>query len=105
MIPILLLVVRSKLVPDFALTIHFIHLVVTSLYTRALPTNLLWWALQIASSVLMVSVGVWACRYREMQPISFPTLPNSKGSQNGANNENTTGQAYEMVPLQDEEQV
>ena len=62
---------RSKLVPDFALTIHFLHLVVTSVYTRALPTNLLWWALQASSAGLMTALGVWACRYRELQPISF----------------------------------
>jgi protein SYS1 len=70
-IPLLLLVSRSKLVPDFALTIHFIHLIVTSFYTKSVPTNLLWWALQAVSSALLVSLGVWACRYRELQPISF----------------------------------
>lgn len=71
MIPLLLLVSRSKLVPDFALTIHFIHLVVTSFYTKSFPINLLWWLLQAVSATLLVSLGVWACRYRELQPISF----------------------------------
>ena len=70
-IPILLFISRSKLVPDFALTIHFLHLLITSLYTGALPTNLLWWLLEAASAALMIVTGVWACRYREMQPISF----------------------------------
>lgn len=70
-IPLLLLVARSKLVPDFALTILLIHLLVTSIYTRAIPSNLLWWALQAASAFLMISLGVWACRYRELKPISF----------------------------------
>ncbi|KIV96793.1 hypothetical protein PV10_00610 [Exophiala mesophila] len=70
-IPILLLVSRSKLVPDFALTIHFLHLLITSLYTHSIPSNLLWWGLEALSAFLMVSLGVWACRYREMQPISF----------------------------------
>ncbi|EXJ85131.1 hypothetical protein A1O3_05806 [Capronia epimyces CBS 606.96] len=74
-IPILLLVSRSKLVPDFALTIHFLHLLVTSLYTRTVPTNLLWWGLEAASATLTISLGVWACRYRELQPISFGTVP------------------------------
>lgn len=68
---LLLLVARSKLVPDFALTIHFLHLVVTSLYSRALPTHWFWWALQIASAALMTSLGVWSCQYRELQPIKF----------------------------------
>src|SRR5271170_7306681 len=70
-IPLLLLVARSKLIPDFSLTIHFLHLVVTSIFTKSFPTNLLWWALQGTSAALMISLGVWACRYRELQPISF----------------------------------
>lgn len=68
---LLLLVARSKLVPDFALTIHLLHLLVTSLYSRALPAHWFWWALQIASAALMTSLGVWSCQYRELQPIKF----------------------------------
>ncbi|KAK4611574.1 hypothetical protein CLAFUW4_12979 [Fulvia fulva] len=70
-IPILLLIARSKLVPDFALTIHFVHLIVTSLYTKAIPTNITWWLLQVASVALMISLGVWACQWRELRPMSF----------------------------------
>lgn len=67
----MLLVARSKLIPDFALTIHFFHLVITSLYTHSLPTNWFWWALQIASAGLMTALGVWSCQYRELRPINF----------------------------------
>jgi hypothetical protein len=56
---------------DFALTIHFIHLVTTSVYSHAIPANLLWWMLQICSATVMVSVGTWACQWRELKPISF----------------------------------
>lgn len=70
-VPILLLIARSKLVPDFALTIHFIHLVCTSLYVRAIPTLPSWWLLQIISSGLMVSLGMWACQWRELRPMAF----------------------------------
>jgi protein SYS1 len=73
-IAILLLIARSKLVLDFALTLHFINLVVTSLYTRRLPTNLLWWTLQAASSLLMIFLGVWACQWRELRPVSFGAI-------------------------------
>ena len=72
---ILLLIARSKLVLDFALTIHFIHLVVTSLYSHAIPTNLFWWALQICSATVMTSLGVWACQWRELRPINFGSKP------------------------------
>lgn len=68
---LLLLVSRSKLIPDFALTIHFVHLIATSLYTHTIPANWLWWGLQTASASLMVFLGMWACRYRELQPITF----------------------------------
>ncbi|KAJ5174697.1 uncharacterized protein N7482_000574 [Penicillium canariense] len=68
---LLIFVSRSKLVPDFALTIHFLHLVATTLYTRALPTNLLWWGLQFASAAMMIFLGMWACQHRELKPISF----------------------------------
>ena len=88
-IPLLLLVSRSKLVPDFALTVHFVHLIVTSFYAKAIPTNLLWWALQAVSATLLVSLGIWACRYRELQPISF--------GGNAAANKTTANGSAEMV--------
>lgn len=77
---ILLLVARSKLVLDFALTIHIIHLIVTSLYTHAVPSNLFWWALQMCSAALMTSLGVWACQWRELRPITFGGKDNSSTS-------------------------
>ncbi|PGH21576.1 hypothetical protein AJ80_03136 [Polytolypa hystricis UAMH7299] len=79
---ILLLVARSKLVPDFSLTIHFIHLIITSLYSHAVPTNLLWWGLQAASAAWMIFLGMWACQWRELRPIIF----------GGASNQSSAGQ-------------
>lgn len=68
---LLILISRSKLVPDFVLTLHFLHLVATSLYSRSLPRNWLWWMLQAASASLMISLGIWSCRWRELKPINF----------------------------------
>ncbi|CAG8948425.1 unnamed protein product [Penicillium salamii] len=68
---LLLFVSRSKLVPDFALTIHFLHLVTTIFYTRSIPSNLLWWGLQFASAGMMIFLGMWACQRRELEPIKF----------------------------------
>lgn len=70
-VSILLLISRSKLVPDFALTLHFIHLVTVSLYSKSIPQNMLWWALQVVSAAVMTSLGVWTCQYRELRPINF----------------------------------
>ncbi|KAJ5960575.1 uncharacterized protein N7479_007725 [Penicillium vulpinum] len=68
---LLIFVSRSKLVPDFALTIHFIHLIATTLYSHSLPSNLLWWGLQFASAAMMTFLGMWACQRRELEPIKF----------------------------------
>ncbi|GAM90168.1 hypothetical protein ANO11243_082080 [Dothideomycetidae sp. 11243] len=68
---LLLFIARSKLVPDFALTIHFLHLLIVSFYTRSVPTRFFWWALQASSALLMTSLGMWACQWRELKPIAF----------------------------------
>lgn len=68
---LLLLIARSKLIPDFACTVTFLHLITTSLYTHSIPSSLAWWLLQAASTSLMAFLGVWVCQYRELRPISF----------------------------------
>jgi ABC-type nickel/cobalt efflux system permease component RcnA len=68
---LLLFIARSKLVPDFALTVHLIHLIVTTLYTKEIPTQLFWWGLQICSAGLMICLGIWACQWRELKPMAF----------------------------------
>lgn len=96
-IAILLLVARSKLVLDFALTIHFIQLIVTALYSHEIPRNLFWWATQGASAALMTSVGVWACQWRELKPINF-----------GGHGRSTAGPSSSQAPesaTEDEEGV
>lgn len=66
-----LIVARSKLIPDFALTFHFIHLVVVTFYSGRLPRNALWWLTMVVSAALAVVIGMWACQRRELLPISF----------------------------------
>lgn len=82
-IAILFFISRSKLVPDFALTLHFIHLVVTSLYSHSIPRNWLWWILQFASAAMMTSLGVWSCQWRELRPISFGGTSNAQSNPSG----------------------
>ncbi|KAI0122695.1 integral membrane protein S linking to the trans Golgi network-domain-containing protein [Daldinia grandis] len=62
---------RSKLVIDFALTLHFIHLVIVTFYTGLLPRNVAWWATAIVSSAVTVVGGTYGCQWRELRPISF----------------------------------
>ncbi|PYH89238.1 hypothetical protein BO71DRAFT_390024 [Aspergillus ellipticus CBS 707.79] len=81
---LLLLVSRSKLIPDFSLTLHFMHLIATTLYSHSVPANWLWWGLQGASAAFMTFLGIWACRWRELQPISFGGIAPSSSSGAGA---------------------
>ncbi|KAL2753179.1 hypothetical protein ACRALDRAFT_1072270 [Sodiomyces alcalophilus JCM 7366] len=70
-IAIILLISRSKLVPDFALTLHGLHLVITSLYSSQIPRNVMWWVAMTASSALCIGLGVWGSQWRELRPIFF----------------------------------
>ncbi|KAB5542676.1 integral membrane protein S linking to the trans Golgi network-domain-containing protein [Coniochaeta sp. 2T2.1] len=85
-IAIVILVARSKLVLDFALSVHAIHLLVASLYSRQIPRNAAWWLAMAASSALGVALGVWGCRYRELRPITF-------GGGGGAKTQQANGSA------------
>ncbi|KAK2589569.1 hypothetical protein QQS21_012754 [Conoideocrella luteorostrata] len=70
-VAIVILIARSKLVPDFAITIHILHLVFTTLYTRSLPGHSMWWMTMTGSAAISVILGMWGCRYRELQPVFF----------------------------------
>ncbi|KEZ44065.1 hypothetical protein SAPIO_CDS3809 [Scedosporium apiospermum] len=93
---IIILVARSKLVPDFALTTHFIHLVICTFYTGLLPRNAMWWGTMGASSAVAIGLGVWGCRYRELRPISF-----GGGGAARRDVENTAGAAGDAAGGQD----
>jgi protein SYS1 len=87
-----MVVIRSKLVLDFSLTTHFIHLIVVSFYTGQVPRNVFWWVTMAVSSGVGVSLGIWGCQYRELRPVFFggggPSSTN-----NNSNNNNTNGSA------------
>ncbi|KAK3487154.1 integral membrane protein S linking to the trans Golgi network-domain-containing protein [Neurospora crassa] len=83
------IVQRSKLILDFALTTHFIHLVIVTLYTtpdHTLPRHTAWWLTMAISSLASFLLGSWGCRYRELQPIAF----GGHGGGSGGNTTNST---------------
>lgn len=95
------IVQRSKLILDFALTTHFIHLVVVTLYTTpewTLPRHTAWWLAMGISCLASFLLGSWGCRYRELQPIAF----GGHGNNAASNNNNTNGR--DGGGLGDEEQ-
>ncbi|KAI1187499.1 integral membrane protein S linking to the trans Golgi network-domain-containing protein [Nemania serpens] len=80
------LISRSKLILDFSLTLHFIHLLVVFLYTGFLPRNVTWWITMLVSGIITVVGGTYGCRWRELRPITFGT-----GGRSAGNDVNRTG--------------
>ncbi|KAK9421229.1 putative Protein SYS1 [Seiridium unicorne] len=86
-IALVALIARSKLIPDFALTLHFIHLLVVYFYTGSLPRFAMWWVTMGASSAATVALGIYGCRWRELRPISFGGTARTNNEQ-GSSTEN-----------------
>lgn len=82
-VALVVLISRSKLVLDFAFTLHLIHLLVVSLYTGYIPRNAAWWVTMLASGAITVAGGTYGCRWRELRPITFGG--NAGGRGNGGN--------------------
>lgn len=86
-------VARSKLVPDFAMTLHFIHLCVVTLYTGFLPRNAMWWVTMLASCATTAALGVWGCQWRELRPINFGGRGSAGNNNNGGGGGSGSGAA------------
>ncbi|KAI0554721.1 integral membrane protein S linking to the trans Golgi network-domain-containing protein [Xylaria curta] len=84
-VALVVLISRSKLVLDFSLTLHFIHLLIVCLYTGFLPRNVAWWVTMLVSGTITVAGGTYGCRWRELQPITFG------GGARNANGESSNG--------------
>lgn len=115
-VAMVMIVIRSKLVLDFALTTHFIHLLVVSLYTGQVPRHLFWWLTMVLSSAVGVALAIWGCQYRELRPVFFGGSGAQKNNNNnnnnqhhangnaGGNGEGSSGGAADGIPPGDEEQ-
>ncbi|KAM6497380.1 Integral membrane protein S linking to the trans Golgi network domain containing protein [Amanita muscaria] len=57
---------KPRLILDFALTLVFNHLVLTTYYAASLPTSLFFWLVLIAGSILTIVVAEQLCVKREM---------------------------------------
>lgn len=64
---------RSKLAWDFAITVHAINLLAVIIYTKRLP-SLSWLILQIMSSLILIFLGTWTTRWRELRDTFFEGL-------------------------------
>lgn len=94
-----MIVIRSKLVLDFALTTHFVHLVTVSLVSGQVPRHFFWYVTMAASSAVGVALGIWGCQYRELRPVFFGGQQGSSstggggGSGGGASQNTANGSA------------
>lgn len=61
---------RSKLAWDFAITVHAINLVVVGLHTGGVP-SMPWFILQLFSSLILIFLGTWTSRWRELKDTFF----------------------------------
>lgn len=90
---LVVLVRRSKLVVDFAGTVHGVHLLVVGAWS-GLPGSGLWWGSWAGSLGMMGALGMWICRNRELKPISF-------GGKTGKEEGKGEGNNLEMQPLRE----
>ena len=71
---------RSKLAWDFALTIHAINFIVVCLWTKTFP-SLAWFLLQLLSALILSFLGTWTSRWRELKDTFFEgMIENSQGA-------------------------
>ncbi|KAJ7230527.1 integral membrane protein S linking to the trans Golgi network-domain-containing protein [Mycena pura] len=60
------LIRRPRLILDFALTLVFNHLVLTTYYSASIPTSLFFWLVMVAGAAMMIIVAEQLCVKREM---------------------------------------
>lgn len=88
---------RSKLAWDFAITIHAINLVVVWVHSGTLP-SISWFILQALSSFFLVSLGTWTTRWRELKDTFFDGLVDQETLSKPTTN--TDSEAIEMRDLE-----
>ncbi|EDK44093.1 conserved hypothetical protein [Lodderomyces elongisporus NRRL YB-4239] len=69
-----IIVGRSKLAWDFAITVHIINLIITWCYVGDFPTSLLWWFLQVLSAFLLVTLSTYLTRWKELRTTFFSDM-------------------------------
>lgn len=88
---------RSKLAWDFAITIHIINLLVVWLYSGKFPTSALWWCLQVLSAVILVTLSTYLTRWKELRTTFFENMLDQQ--ELGQVDHPTDGQNIEMNNL------
>lgn len=80
---IMLVVGRSKLAWDFAVTVHVLNLIFAWAH-QGFPESLGWWSLQILSCALMVGLGTYTTRWKELRDTFFDGIVDAELGQSTA---------------------
>ncbi|KNC97838.1 uncharacterized protein SPPG_06835 [Spizellomyces punctatus DAOM BR117] len=91
---LLIIVQRAKLCLDFSCTLHILHIVITTLYSRSLPKSFFWWFCFLCTLVVLSLGGEYLCMQREMEPITLAGTKKRQSTSNG-------GDAVELQRLTD----
>ena len=65
---------RSKLAWDFALTVQIINLILSIIYNKSFPKLITWWVVQVISSLMIIFLGTYMSRFRELKDTFFEEL-------------------------------
>ena len=60
---------RTKLCLDFSSTVHFLHLVLCTLYNSAPPISATWWVINLVCLTTMCVSGEFLCMRTELRTI------------------------------------
>ncbi|KAH3899035.1 probable Protein SYS1 [Saccharomycodes ludwigii] len=94
---------RSKLAWDFAITIHAINFLIVLFHTGKFP-RFSWFLVQILSSMILIFLGTWMSRWKELRDTFFEDLVEGTTDHITTSNINdtiTTTVANESIELKD----
>lgn len=93
---------RSKLAWDFAITIHAINLVIVLITTGKVP-SFSWFVLQLLSSLILVFLSTWTTRWKELRDTFFEGLvdPAVGGAQIDAGLRSSASEGSKAIELKD----
>ncbi|ODV87804.1 hypothetical protein CANARDRAFT_26009 [[Candida] arabinofermentans NRRL YB-2248] len=74
---ITLIIGRSKLAWDFAITVHLINLGLVWL-NSGFPKRIYWWLLQGCSCCIMIGLGTWTTRWKELRETFFDGIADAE---------------------------
>lgn len=94
-----IIVGRSKLAWDFALTVHIINLIVVWVYSGKFPTSTLWWCLQVLSATLLVTLSTYLTRWSELRTTFFDNMLEAPQAQSSSQLVQEEGRAIELETL------